>query len=133
MAEIAKALGEMLPAVFGYATAHAIAMAGPPFARYVQWGPGMVTIEAGLPVAEGAEGEGDIEVGVWEAGPAAVTMHTGPYDALHEAHAALETYLHEQGLQAGGAPREIYVTDPGEVPNPADWKTLVVWPIASGK
>ena len=131
MAELANALGQMLPAVFEYATEESIAMTGPPFARYPRMGPGMATLEAGLPVAEGSEGKGDILSGVWEAGPAAVAMHTGPYDSLHQAHAAIETWLHKEGLEAGGPPREIYVTDPGEVPNPADWKTQIVWPIAA--
>lgn len=129
-AEITSALGRMLPAVFEHATRNGIVLTGPPFARYVQWGPGMTTIEAGLAVAEGAAATGDIAVGTWQPGPAAVTVHTGPYDSLPEAHAAVETYLHEHGLQAGGPPREIYLTDPGEVPDAADWKTQIVWPIA---
>ena len=58
-------------------------------------------------------------------------MHTGPYDGLGEAHAAVEQFLAEEKLQKAGAPREIYVTDPGEVPDPKDWKTQVIWPVTS--
>lgn len=129
-AKIAEALGQILPNVFVHATSTGIALVGPPFCRYVQWGPGMVTIEAGLPVAAGSVGTPEIEVAVWPASKAAVTVHTGPYDGLPDAHAALELYLHENGLIAGGPPREIYITDPGEVPDPAQWKTQIVWPLA---
>jgi AraC family transcriptional regulator len=128
-AKIAEALGQILPAVYGHALANGITMVGPPFCRYVQWGPAMATIEAGMPVAAGTLGTPDIEHAVWPACTAAVTIHTGPYDGLGEAHAALELYLHENGLTASAPLREIYVTDPGEVPDPAQWKTQVVWPL----
>jgi len=35
------------------------------------------------------------------------------------------------GVRAGGAPWESYVTDPGEHPDPADWRTEVYWPLSS--
>jgi AraC family transcriptional regulator len=47
---------------------------------------------------------------------------------LHEAHAAIEAWLGAHALKPAGDPWEVYVTDPGEVPNPAEWQTLVVWP-----
>ncbi len=128
--KIADGLGQLLPAVFGFATSKGITMTGPPMTRYLDWGPGMVTLEAGLPVAPGSEGEGDIKVVELAAGPAAVTVHTGSYDGLGDAHSALGVYLHEQGLEPGGPPAEIYLTDPGEVPDPAEWKTKVIRPIA---
>lgn len=130
-AKIAEALGKILPAVFGHATANGVTMVGPPFCRYVQWGPALVSIEAGMPVAAGTAGTKDIEVAVWPAGKAAVTIHTGPYDGLADAHAALELYLHDNGLTASAPPHEIYLTDPGEVPDPAQWKTQVVWPLGA--
>lgn len=129
--KVADALAELLPGVFGFATAKGIAMVGPPMTRYTEWGPGMVTVEAGLPVAPGSKGEGEVEAVELAAGRGAVTVHTGPYDGLGDAHAALEVYLHEHDLEAGGPPVEIYLTDPGEVPDPAEWKTKVIWPIKS--
>ncbi len=130
LADIAKALGEALPSVFRYATESGIALVGPPFTRYRSWGPALLSIEAGLAVAPGAQGSGDIEVGELEAGPAATTVHTGPYDGLGDAHAAVQRWIEANGLTAGVAPWEVYLTDPGEVPNPAEWKTEIVWPLA---
>ena len=50
LSEIGSALAEVLPRVFMYAQQAGAAIAGQPFTRYVEWGPGVVTIEAGLPV-----------------------------------------------------------------------------------
>lgn len=41
----------------------------------------------------------------------------------------MEQFLAAHGLEKAGPPREIYVTDPGEVPDPAQWKTQLVWPV----
>ncbi len=129
-AAIAETLGRLLPAVFGYVTQNGIAMMGPPMTLYTHWGPGLVTMRGGLAVAPGTEGAGDTQAAVLPAGRLAVTIHTGPYDGLADAHAAIEAYVHAQGLEPNGPPREVYLTDPGEVPDPKDWKTQVAWPVA---
>ncbi len=129
---IAEKLGECLPAVFGYAMQSGIAMAGPPFCRYLEMSPGGVTFEAGLPVASGAEGKGDILAAVWSAGEAWVTVHTGPYDGLRAAYEAIEKHMHQMGTKPSAPPREIYLTDPGKVPDPAQWQTRIEWPIVGG-
>jgi AraC family transcriptional regulator len=127
--EIAQALGEIFGRVYPFTQAKGIALAGPPFARYLDWGPGLTTIEAGMPVAAPASGEGDVVAETLPGGPAATTMHSGPYDTLGEAHAAVQMWIEAQGLAASGAPWESYVTDPGNFPDPKDWKTEVVWPL----
>ncbi len=129
-AEVAQTLGLLLPSLFTYATQNHIAMTGPPVVRYLEWGPGMVTMQAGLPVEPGAQGTSDIEVVTLPETLAAITMHTGPYDGLGEAHAALEIHLHTQNQTRSGPMREVFLTDPGEVPDPAQWKTQVAWPCA---
>ncbi|MEE2778083.1 MAG: hypothetical protein VYE73_15125 [Acidobacteriota bacterium] len=54
-AEVGDILGKMLPAVFGYAMANGIAIAGAPMARYSDMDAEGFTVEAGLPVTPGAE------------------------------------------------------------------------------
>ncbi len=128
--EIAKMIGESLPLVFMHAQKTGAALAGLPFARYLDWGPGMTTIEAGMRVTSAAAGEGDVLADTLPGGLVAVTMHQGPYDKLTEAHGAIQQWVEEQGLRAAGAPWESYVNDPGEHPDPKDWKTEVFWPLA---
>lgn len=133
VAEVATQLAEMLPDVFAYVMEAGLAMAGPPVVRYAEQSPAFVTLEAGIPLAEPAPAPVDrphIEAGALPAGNVAVSVHTGPYDTLHEAHAAIDRWLAANDHQPGGAPWEVYLTDPGEVPDPADWKTQVIWPLA---
>ena len=128
--EIAAALSECLPAVFTHAQRAGIALAGPPFARYLEMGRGLMTVEGGMPIASPCAGEVEIEAIELPGGPAAVAVHAGPYDKLGETHAAVEAWIEAEGLRARGAPWEVYITDPGDHPDPADWRTEVIWPIA---
>lgn len=45
---------------------------------------------------------------------AATVVHHGPYDTLTEAHLAVITWAAENGWKISGAPREIYLSMPGE-------------------
>jgi len=120
---IAQALAEMFPQVFQNAQRSGAVVVGPPFARYLEMGLGMWTIEAGIPVA-GPSAD------TLPGGLAAVTTHTGPYDKLREAFAAIQKWIAAEGLAAAGAPWESYVTDPADYPDPKDWKTEVYVPLA---
>lgn len=126
---ISEALGQMFPPVFQHATAKGIGFAGPPTARYVSFGPGLITIEAGMPIVGPADGEGEIQVGSLAGGNVATTVHKGPYDTLGQAHEAIQKWITENDEEAGGAPWEVYLTDPGEVPDPEHWLTEVNWPL----
>ncbi|MCA9689756.1 MAG: helix-turn-helix domain-containing protein [Myxococcales bacterium] len=127
--QIGATLAKILPHVFGYATREQIPLAGPPICRYRDFGPAYVTLEAGIPVGAGARAGDGVQVGELPGGEAAVTVHKGPYEQLREAHAAVDRWLSERGLEPAGPMWESYLTDPGQVPNPADWLTEVVWPV----
>lgn len=133
-ADVAKTLAEVFGAVFLYAQQNGIALAGQPFTRYIVWGPGLWTIEAGLPVAAltaGAQPAGsEVRADTLPGGPAATTTHTGAYDGLSGAHAAVQRWIEGQGFAEAGAPWEVYVTDPADYPDPKDWKTDIFWPLA---
>jgi effector-binding domain-containing protein len=129
--QIAKVLGEILGQAFMYAQRSGAAMAGPPFSRYLEWGPGLLTIEAGMPVATAVPGEGDVLAETLPGGFAAVATHTGPYDQLVSAHAAVQQWIEAEGFVAQGSPWESYITDPAEYPDPKEWKTEIFWPLRS--
>ncbi len=62
--EIGATLAEGLGLVFHtYAQRTGAALAGPPLARYLEWGPGLLTIEAGMPIAASVPGGGDVAAG----------------------------------------------------------------------
>jgi AraC family transcriptional regulator len=128
--EIAQAIGEALPRVFAYAHTNGIPVAGPPFARYPEMGPGLMTLDIGVPViAPSRVSDAEIRTDTLPGGLTAVTTHTGPYDKLPEAVTALGQWIAQQGLTPQDGPWESYITDPGQHPDPQDWKTEVFWPV----
>lgn len=127
--ERSTTLTEVLPQVWHYLRTRGIQPAGPPFVRYHDISAERMDIEAGMPVAEPIEGEGRIQAGELPEGEAAVTWHIGPYDTITEAFQAIEAWARDHGREVAGAPWEVYWTDPGQVPNPAEWKTEVLWPV----
>lgn len=132
--DIAATIGAVLPGIFQYAQQRGLALSGHPFTRYVELGPGMVTMEPGMRIsgASGASSPASVE-GVVEdtlpGGSVASTIHAGTYETLSEAYAALEIWIESKGLRPAGAPWEAYVTDPAEHPDPKDWRTEVFWPV----
>ena len=129
--EIAQAIGEALPRVFAYAHSKAIPVAGPPFARYPEMGPGLMTLDIGVPVAASTDlTDPEVKADTLPGGLTAVTTHAGSYEKLPEAVTALGQWIAQQGLTPAGGPWESYVTDPGEHPDPKDWRTEVFWPVA---
>ena len=136
-AEIAATIAQELPRVFLHAQQRGIAISGYPITRYLETSVGLVTLETGMRVtARGGEwtageGEGDVLAETLPGGPVAVTIHTGPYDQLQAAYAALEEWIAANGFHSAGAPWEAYLNDPADHPNPQDWKTEVFWPIGN--
>ena len=95
-AEVAATLGEVLGHVFQYAQQNGVAMAGQPFTRYLEWGPGLWTIEAGLPVTANTRetpSEANVRPDALPGGWVATATHTGAYDKLGEAHAAIQQWI----------------------------------------
>ena len=131
-AELAQTLGVTFQRIVLHAQRSGLALAGPPITRYLEWGPGVWTIEAGLPVAAhaAAAGDDDVRADTLPGGFVATTTHAGAYDKLTEAHAAVQQWIAAEGLTSSGAPWESYITDPADYPDPKDWKTEIYWPLA---
>ena len=136
-AEIAATVAAELPKVFLHAQQRGIAIAGYPITRYLETSVGLVTLEAGMRVTAhsgewtASEGEGDVLAETLPGGPAAMTIHFGPYDQLEAAYAALEEWIAANGFHPAAAPWEAYLNDPADHPNPQDWKTEVCWPVGT--
>jgi AraC family transcriptional regulator len=131
--EIASTIAEVLPQIFHFAQQSGLAITGPPFTRYWESGPGLLTIAPGMPVAlpTAVESESGIIADILPSGPAAATTHFGPYEKLPDAYVAIEEWMEKHGLAAAGAPWEVYVTDPADYPDPKNWRTDIFWPLAS--
>jgi effector-binding domain-containing protein len=129
-------IGETLQAgwgqVFGALGASGAAPSGPPFAIYYHMSAesNEVEFEACVPTTADIAAPAPIVVRDEPAMTAAVTLHKGPYDQVGGAYEALQAWVAAEKRQIAGPPREIYLTDPQQVPDPADYLTEVQWPIA---
>lgn len=110
--------------------------AGPPYARYHEFGPERAVVEIGVPVSAPVpnvpalmEAEvGELGSAELPGGRVAILVHRGPYAGLPGAYAAIEAWAHESGESLGGPMWESYVDDPSEVAE-ADLRTEVIWPL----
>lgn len=124
-------------ALYGWIGRHGLQPVGMPHTIYLTM-PGEVpedevTWELWAPVAGGlAEAEPDEQgVGIKQVAPQVVAsaMHKGPYDQVGPTYDQLFRWIAEQGYQVVGPPREVYYSDPAEVP-PEEYLTEVRIPVA---
>jgi AraC family transcriptional regulator len=136
--DLASAFDRYLPLVMSRVKDAGSDVAGPPFARYHRFGPDVVDVEIGFPVASTPDGMAPLEtspageIGRSElpGGPVARAIHRGPYDGLGGTYDALHDWIHAQpGVDDGDGPWESYVDDPGTVADQAQLRTQIVWPL----
>ena len=128
--EIGNAMHEILPEVFGFIVARSGQPAGPPFTRYLAWNAdGTTDLEAGFPVVAPLIPEGRVQACELPEGEAAMVVHSGSYETLGDAYAALGAWVRTEHRETAGPPWEIYVTDPGTEPDSSKWQTEVYWPV----
>lgn len=134
-AEIGSFLGEAFRAAGAVIAAAGSHPAGGPVARY-DMSDGQFTVQAGLPISDDLPAPevlaldvpmtGDLVVEDFPAGPAATTVHTGPYEQVTTAYRELSSWMTEHHYRPSGRPWEQYLDGP-EVPQP---RTVVWWPCA---
>jgi effector-binding domain-containing protein len=138
--DIGATFGEQLPRVFQGLAAAGAEPAGPPYARYFEFGPERADFEIGVPVATALTDlpaldespAGQIGRSQLPGGPRAVTVHVGAYPELGRAYQRIEAWLPENGYSASGAPWESYVVMPDSVDfDPSRLRTELRWPVAA--
>ncbi len=108
-----------------------VPMAGPPFLIM----PDVIDeetegdIEVAFPLAVPFAGAGQVVGQEMPAMTVASTMHRGPYDEVGPAYHTLTGWIQEHGHEIAGPSREIYLTDPSETRDPADYVTEIQFPI----
>lgn len=104
-------------------------MIGAPIAVYLHWR------DSDCDMAVGCKVEGKITLSngcEWldvPAGPHAFASHVGPYDTLHETHAAIRNWCASNGAAISGPCWETYPIDPALEPDAAKWQTDVYYPV----
>lgn len=126
--EIGRKAPPLIGEILGWIGQHGT-QAGDAFFNYTMMDGERMDVEVGAPTETLLAGDGRVVTGTLPAGRYAELTHTGPYDGLRAAHEALHEWLVAQNVPPDGDGQstllEIYVTDPEEVPNPADWITRI--------
>jgi effector-binding domain-containing protein len=107
------------------------APAGPPFIVYdrVDLPKHRAEIEVCVPVGYRYLGDDDVEVNEIPGAAVASTIHHGPYSEVGPAYEALNGWIRDHYLVIDGPPREVYLADPEETPDPADLATEIEFPV----
>ncbi len=126
-------IAERIGAGFGVLMEHAAKTgaqgAGPPFILYPEDCGDAFEIVICMPVVPGAAGGEGVELEEIPGGRVATTTHVGPYREVGKAYTAMQKWMTDNGRRPAGKAREIYLNDPGEVPE-SELLTEVDWPIA---
>ena len=134
-------VADRLPEIFVWLGAGGVTPAGPPFFRYrVIDMERQLLVEAGVPVAEAVDDDGEIRGGTLPAGRFAVMAHTGAPHTLMAATAALLDWAEQRGLafdvsqtdkgEKWGCRFESYLTDPAVEPDTSKWQTQLAFRLA---
>lgn len=111
------------------ADASGVEIVGPPFGFYPSMPSETVVVEAGFPVSAAVEAVGDAHPFELPGGRAVVAVHVGPFETMKTTYAELMTWMAAQHLRPASGMWESYLSDPETEPDPATWRTRIVWPI----
>jgi effector-binding domain-containing protein len=134
--DLASTFDRFMPLVASEIGANGGVISGPPFGRYHQFGPDVVDVEIGFPVATPPEvpplascEPGEVGLSELPGGPVARTVHVGSYEGLATTYDALHDWIHAQpGYDDGVGAWESYVDAPGSA-DMATLRTELSWPL----
>ena len=131
---ISQKMGESFGSLMAYTSSNNIQPAGMPMTVYHNMDneAGTVVMSNGIPVVERIDvpAGSDIQCGYIPKTKVLKTVLLGNYNNLEKAWEEAMTYINTNNLVPSEVdPFEIYTNDPGQFPNPADWRTEIYIPI----
>ena len=128
--EIGPAMGQAYAEIMDFLEKKGIHPSGHPFSINYQNGPEIYDFTAALPVERLPEsGEGNIEIGVFNAGKAATITHFGNYESLDASYRILTKWIEDNRYRVVGSSWEVYITDPETEKDTAKWETQIFFPV----
>ena len=131
VADIATALAEGYGLIAAEVAKQGLEMDGMPYCMYPNFNEAEMTtdMEMGFMLTGEGAAAGDVQSRIYPATRVLAVDHYGDYESTALAHWAIEDYMKANNLEAAGAPREVYVTDPSTEPDPSKWLTQVIYPL----
>ena len=126
---IGEAFRTELPKVASHVAEVGGVIVGPPYVRYLDYGPAGVDMEVGFPTATLIPHDGEVVPAELPSVEAAVATHRGGYDRLPATYEELERWIRAHGHEPDRAMWEVYLTDPSADPDTSHWQTQIVWPL----
>ncbi len=129
---ISAKMAENFGAIAQFMAQQGISQFGMPMTVYNNMAENNVIMSNGIPVKERIDlpADSDISIDFIPNIKVLKTTLTGNYTNLTMAWEATMKHIADNGLeQSDIKPFEIYSTDPGDYPNPADWKTEIYIPL----
>jgi effector-binding domain-containing protein len=127
--DLGSTIGTSFQEEYGFLGSKGIEAAGPPFLIYHHGPKGSrwevdICAPAAHPAPNPPAGYTfDTVVG----GLVATSLHRGPYETIGAAYDAVAVWIKEHGLVGSGPVREIYLSEPGTVPD--EIETILEWPV----
>lgn len=130
ISDVQTTIGKVMPRIKSYALKNNIAMAGAPFILYHSWDEpnNAVMFSCAIPTTtQVTTTQSDILTGQLEPFKAVKTTLKGNYTNLKEAWDASFSYINQFNMQTTemGPMLEVYLTEPSQKPNPANWITEI--------
>ena len=121
----ARAFGQVSSAI----RAQGVQPVGPPFAMYFGVPQETVEVEAGFPVARPVKRAGAVTAGHLPETRCVHATHIGPYETMAQTYGEMRDWMREQDFEPQAEMWEVYLSDPRSEPDPAKWRTEIVWPV----
>jgi effector-binding domain-containing protein len=102
---------------------------GMPMAVYYELGKTKLDFEAAIPFKGSFADTDKIKAHGLEAERALVITYRGAYDKMTPVYEAAYEYIKNNGMVMSGPIREVYLTDPEQQPDTANWMTEIVFPV----
>lgn len=125
--------GDRYGAIMAYLGDDSQNMTSAPLAIYHKWDEenDSATVAVSIACASEKSGTDKIQKGMTYAGSTIKVVHIGPYENTGAAHEFVYAYVGDNGYEMSGSPWEVYVTDPGEEPDPNKWITEIYYPVVT--
>lgn len=127
--KIADAMGSSFGRLMQYCGEQNVEIAGPPFSIWYEWEGDIMVFDCALPVSEPLKPVKGIKPITTYSGKVVTVEHHGPYETTQYSWEKLGKYIAENNMETNGDPWEVYITDPGQEPDPSKWVTKLYWPV----